>query len=242
MSNLKTKLSSSRSFVSSILFSTERYEGESVKTLQAELRKRRLPVSGNKQALIHRLGANDHQMSTDANATEKVNVEEGKNVNAGPQVPKQKMDVEQSSPGQPIKDGIESKRKVERLGAFNIEIPKPSTVLKIPKPKIPVLADVWSKVADKTDDKSGLNLDIPKLSTASLDSNSNVYHNIYNLEEELSTTKDEQLSLFKKFLPNVYPAPKYEVIKRPLNNDEKKGLLKGFTIVLGLFGLSYYSI
>ncbi|TIB96609.1 family A G protein-coupled receptor-like protein [Wallemia mellicola] len=140
---------------------------EEVKSLQNELKKRKLPVSGNKQALIHRLGANDHQISTSTTQfSKRVVSEEGKDVNAPPEVPPSTVEGETTAPGQPLtSESSLTKSKVENLGAFTFIIPQPARIVDTKKVKIPVLATNWAATADTISAQSSS--DVPKLSTAS---------------------------------------------------------------------------
>ncbi|EIM19719.1 hypothetical protein WALSEDRAFT_61331 [Wallemia mellicola CBS 633.66] len=235
------KSQQARSFVSSVLFSTERYDGLTVKSLQNELKKRKLPVSGNKQALIHRLGANDHQISTSTTQfSKRVVSEEGKDVNAPPEVPPSTVEGETTAPGQPLtSESSLTKSKVENLGAFTFIIPQPARIVDTKKVKIPVLATNWAATADTISAQSSS--DVPKLSTAS--GISNINHNLYDLENELGDTVDISNSYLRKYLekftPKFEPAPKFETITRPLSVDEKNGLVRALAVVAGLFALSY---
>lgn len=235
------KSQQARSFVSSVLFSTERYDGLTVKSLQNELKKRKLPVSGNKQALIHRLGANDHQISTSTTQfSKRVVSEEGKDVNAPPEVPSSAVEGETTAPGQPLtSESSLTKAKVTNLGAFTLIIPQPAREVESKQVKIPVLASNWAATADTIGGQSIS--DVPKLSTAS--GISNINHNLYDLENELGDTVETNNSFLRKYLekftPNFEPAPKFETITRPLNVDEKNGLVRALAVVAGLFALSY---
>lgn len=242
LSATKSATMQTRSFVSSVLFTTERYESMTVKNLQTELKKRRLPSTGNKQALVHRLGASDHQLSTSSTQpAKKVSSEEGSNVNAGPEVPLTSSSTPAASaPGQPLTQADNTASKVENLGAFTLTIPQPTRRLQPKNIKIPVLATNWAATADAIDGK--LNKDVPRLSTAS--GVSNISHNLYDLEQELGENVENSTSrlsaYLKQYWPDVQPV-KYETITRPLSKDEKAGLVRAAAIIGGLFTLSYLS-
>ena len=213
-----------------------------VKNLQTELKKRRLPSSGNKHALVQRLGASDHQLSTSSTQpAKKVSLEEGSdsNVNAGPQVPlTSSASPVSSAPGQPLTASDDTLSKVENLGAFTLTIPQPTTRIQPKNIKIPVLATNWEATADVID--GGVNKDSPRLSTAS--GVSNISHGLYDLEQELGQGVEQSTSrlanLLNKYWPDVQPV-KYDTITRPLSKDEKSGLIRAAAVLSGLLAISY---
>ncbi|TIA91666.1 hypothetical protein E3P81_01886 [Wallemia ichthyophaga] len=215
-----------RSFVSSVLFTTERYQSMTVKGLQIELKKRKLPSTGSKSALVHRLSANDTQVSTySTEPVNKVSSGQGTNLNAG----------------QPLTPADNTSSKLVDLGAFTLNIPQPTRNPSPKNIKIPVLASNWSATADTID--SNVKNDVPKLSTAS--GISNVSHNLYTLEEELGESVENKpsrimsyLNHYRKYFPEIEPV-QYQTITRPLSKDEKSGVIRAAAVVAGLFALSY---
>ncbi|TIA73374.1 hypothetical protein E3P91_01463 [Wallemia ichthyophaga] len=233
-----------RSFVSSVLFTTERYQSMTVKGLQIELKKRKLPSTGSKSALVHRLSANDTQVSTySTEPVNKVSSGQGTNLNAGPQIPvtSSTPHTSASAPGQPLTPADNTSSKLVDLGAFTLNIPQPTRNPSPKNIKIPVLASNWSATADTID--SNVKNDVPKLSTAS--GISNVSHNLYTLEEELGESVENKpsrimsyLNHYRKYFPEIEPV-QYQTITRPLSKDEKSGVIRAAAVVAGLFALSY---